>query len=826
MLMLILSTIAYLYADEVKSFFISKLNQQLNTKVEIAEIELSIWKSFPNASIVLHNVKVHHAAPYKGAGHFLTANEVRFRFGWLDFISKNYAAKRIDFIEGNLQILTSAEGEENFNILKDTPDSTAGNFEFSIEALDIYKINVLVKHEPSDFESDFLIRDAFVKGQFSADDYQLGIQSELEFKHLHTGETNWIANKTVDLDCGLNVNSKKKLYEFYEGRISIAEMNFGLDGSIQINEEAPNLNLKLSGIDLDIASFLSLLPDEYKESISEYKSEGIFFADVFIKGEWNSKLNPLVESSFGVNEGEITYSPNNLIMKQIALKGEFSNGKSRSLKSSILNLKQLKFSLNNGTAEGSLVLNNLENIYASAKFKAKLALEDVADFFPEGKITDLQGKAELDLEIKGALGQILETNGILNEKVDANGFLKLEDASFRLNGDTLSYRNIDAGVRFSKYDILIERFKGYAGSTDYSFNGSLINLFGYLLSDNQPIGIKARVQSSRLNLDELFSSSAEGEDQSEYHLKISPRLSLQLNLRIEQLQFRKFKASGIIGDISLKNQQFKADRLKLKTMDGIIELTGGLDGKNPDEIKVVCHGDLQNVNINQLFLQCENFGQSVITEKHIMGKLTAEVDLSFPMDSSLKVNTKKLNSVADITIKDGRLISFEPLNNLSRFISVEELKDVRFSTLTNTIEISNEKVIIPRMEITSSALNIYASGTHSFDNMVDYHFQLTLSDLLSKKAKKAKKENEEFGVIADDGLGRTQLFLSMSGAIDDPKISYDALGAKEKFKEDIKNEKQTLKKILKEELGLFKKDSTLGDSKKKKEKKVIIEFDE
>ncbi len=159
-------------------------------------------------------------------------------------------------------------------------------------------------------------------------------------------------------------------------------------------------------------------------------------------------------------------------------------------------------------------------------------------------------------------------------------------------------------------------------------------------------------------------------------------------------------------------------------------------------------------------------------------------------------------------------------------LASKSLQDVRFSTLENTIEIDNEKVIIPKMEIISSALNIFVSGKHGFDNMVDYHFQLTMSDLLSKKAKKAKKENEEFGVIADDGLGRTQLFISMSGPIDDPKISYDALGAKEKFKADIKNEKQTLKQVLKEELGLFKKDSTLNDSKKKKEKKVIIEFDE
>jgi hypothetical protein len=179
-------------------------------------------------------------------------------------------------------------------------------------------------------------------------------------------------------------------------------------------------------------------------------------------------------------------------------------------------------------------------------------------------------------------------------------------------------------------------------------------------------------------------------------------------------------------------------------------------------------------------------------------------------------------------LKEGRLVNFEPLSKLSKFISLEELSDVKFSTLSNTFEIKNEQVIIPRMQITSSALDIFVSGNHGFDNVIDYHFQLTLSDLLSRKAKKAKKENEEFGEVMDDGLGRTQLFLSMVGPIDDPKISYDSKGAKEKMKSDVKQEKRVLKQLLKQEFGLFKKDSTLKESGPDKKKKpgVILEFDE
>jgi hypothetical protein len=102
-----------------------------------------------------------------------------------------------------------------------------------------------------------------------------------------------------------------------------------------------------------------------------------------------------------------------------------------------------------------------------------------------------------------------------------------------------------------------------------------------------------------------------------------------------------------------------------------------------------------------------------------------------------------------------------------------------------------------------------------------------LSDLLFQKARKAKKENEEFGVVEDDKGGKTSLFISMTGTFDNPVIKYDKLEAKQNLKANIVQEKQTLKQILKEEFGLFKKDTAVCKKGKPKEDgKFIIKWDE
>ena len=106
-------------------------------------------------------------------------------------------------------------------------------------------------------------------------------------------------------------------------------------------------------------------------------------------------------------------------------------------------------------------------------------------------------------------------------------------------------------------------------------------------------------------------------------------------------------------------------------------------------------------------------------------------------------------------------------------------------------------------------MNLSFSGSHTFNHDIDYRIKVLLSDLLANKARKAKKENTEFGIEQKDDSRKMALFLKVYGTVDKPKFAYDKIGLTEKVKEDIRVEKQNLKSILKDEFGLYKKDSTV-----------------
>ena len=129
------------------------------------------------------------------------------------------------------------------------------------------------------------------------------------------------------------------------------------------------------------------------------------------------------------------------------------------------------------------------------------------------------------------------------------------------------------------------------------------------------------------------------------------------------------------------------------------------------------------------------------------------------------------------------------------------------------------------MDIMSSAFNINLSGKYSFDGVYDYHLKILLSDLLSRKARQNNSDINEFGVIENDGLGKTALYLKITGDKNDNRIAYDVKNLGATIKKDIQEEKSNLKTILKEEYGWYAHDS-IPANKKDETRKFSITWEE
>src|SRR5690606_20726508 len=125
--------------------------------------------------------------------------------------------------------------------------------------------------------------------------------------------------------------------------------------------------------------------------------------------------------------------------------------------------------------------------------------------------------------------------------------------------------------------------------------------------------------------------------------------------------------------------------------------------------------------------------------------------------------------------------------------------------------------VIPKMEIKSSAMNIAFDGQHKFNNDIDYKFAFRFREL------KQQKDESEFGIVEDDGTG-IKIFVRMHGNLASPIIEWDKSSRKEDAKQNREEAKKEAISILKTELGLFKKDTTVKKYQPPKKEHEVLEI--
>jgi hypothetical protein len=261
----------------------------------------------------------------------------------------------------------------------------------------------------------------------------------------------------------------------------------------------------------------------------------------------------------------------------------------------------------------------------------------------------------------------------------------------------------------------------------------------------------------------------------------------------------------------------------MQTMEGTLRGGFGMIQDMEGDIITNVNASLFNMDIQKLFFAFNNFGQSQLTHEHLKGSISGTSVFSAEFDSSFTIRSESILSENDITILDGELNGYSPILALSRFIEVEELQNIQFETLENTILLRDNQVIIPTMDIQSNALNLSASGTHGFNNQYDYRLRLKLSEILYSKARGSG--NTEFD-IAEDETDTRILFLKITNTGSGANVELDREKTAEKIRNDLKNEKAELKRVLNSELGFFKRDETvIQENQQQQDREEVFRFE-
>ncbi len=398
--------------------------------------------------------------------------------------------------------------------------------------------------------------------------------------------------------------------------------------------------------------------------------------------------------------------------------------------------------------------------------------------------------AMANVSFEGLLGHLKQKKAL--SRITTSGEFKLESVYIEFDEIKTGLRNVNGNLLFNNNDLALSDVSGYFGRSDFLLNGYFKNVIAYLLFEEEPVGIESTLKANLIDMDELLSLSGMSGDTSEpYSFTISNRLRVNFDCQIERLTFRRFKPTQIRGDLKVKNKVAFTDRLELKSMGGDLAIYGMVDASKEGLVRVNTHFDVDDIAVDSIFYVFENFNQDFLVDRHLKGSINASIDAEMVFNDRLSLFSETLNSQISMSIKNGQLNNFEPMQQLSRYLDERELEKLRFSELKNEIVIKDRTIFLPQMEIGTNVTDIKISGTHTFDQMINYSIVAPL------RSKRREDSDEAFGAIRQDSQGRSMVFLKITGNTSDYEVLYDQEQVKEKIARDIQKEAKELKEIFK-----------------------------
>lgn len=814
-----------LYEDKVKSYIIQQINENVATQIDIKSIEFSVFKKFPYASLEFKKVSAKEVSKKKRQGTLFSAASIYLQFNIFDILNNNFIIKKISIEEGLVNINIDKYGNDNYHFWK-KQENNSSSLSIELKDLTFKKMTFYVLNEYKNLDLAVEAVNISLSGNFSDKDFTLTTKANLLVQQINDEGSSLMKEKKITINTTLHVNKKTQLYQIKKGEIAIEDLRFSLSGNIKDQTEGVLLDILSRGEGLEIESLFSLFPEQQKEALNAYRTVGNITYASSIKGEFSIKKSPAFNAEFTIKNGSIIEKKSDKSLTNLNIIGHFTNGKDNNSQISKLTFDQLEADFGAGHISGKYIISNFTNPYIIFDANASLDINTAKDFFKLDTLEVAKGNLLITLKYEGYIKTLNDIQAKDLQKLTATGTAQISDGELKLLNNPRTLQNINGSFQFNNNTIKIDSLSARTQQSDFKLRGNINNLLAYLFIENQPLTIHTKLYADKLVLDDLLISDEKEVKDSSYTITLPPNVRFDFNAQIEVFQFRQFRATNFIGNIALEDKVLTATQLSFKAMGGEVNGNIALDDSHSNEILVTSKVHLKDIDIKELFIQFENFGQKHILAENLKGTASADIEFASVWDKKLNVDKDKIYVLADLNIENGSLLQYQPIYAMSKFIDVKELENIQFKTLSTQLEIKNQTVFIPKTMISSSAIDVTISGKHTFDNYIDYRLKLLMNDILWRKAKKNKTENAEFGYVEDDNLGKMALFLHMSGPIDNYKISYDTKGLKESFKEEIKEEKQTLKTILNKEFGWFKKDSTLKKEEKPKGDVFQIEWEE
>lgn len=808
-LLLALMLFIYLRKDKIKEYLIEKINTYLVAEITVDNVDVTLFDKFPYVSLVFSNVVIPEVINGTGGEDTLiSAKTVYLQFNLWDVIRKQYRVRRVSVEKSSCSLKVFKDGTDNYHFWKNDTTASDEGFEVYLQRVRFDSLDFKYVDAASSFSTELNVEKFVIAGAFYEDVFDVAFTGSMQSRYMTFGKNKLFEHMPLECTGKMNANLIDHIYTFTDAEVLVSSVLLFINGTFS-NGEVPEINMTARNEQCRFSDIVELLPSNYATQLDVFQKKGDIKIICSIKGKITGKSMPAVNISVNLQNGRFVREDQGITLEEINLDMEYTCDDMMYTDQAELLCRSFSAKLGTGSIEGRFKMIGFSRSDIQLELKAALDLADVQKFIQYKDIQALTGNIAIDLQFVGHFNDIdsISVRDFLS--AESSGTLTSDRIELRLEsfGEPLLLSNVNA--RFSQKDLIIDDLSVMTCGSDITISGKALNIFPFLVFDNQQLTITGDAKSNAIRIDKLLEANAidsESSDEAGY-FDLPHNISLQLNLSVKDLYYDSFWAKNVKTNLQLNKKVLLLRDLFFNSMDGSIEGEVLIDASAENNMEFRTIARLFNINITRAFIDLKNFGQNSLTDKHLSGYLSGTVHVTCSWSKALVVDYASLKAVADIEVRNGSIRGYEPLSGLRKYFKRRDFNNVEFQTLKNEIIIQDQVILIPEMTIQSSAMNFEMSGTHNFDNEIDYTFKILFSELTKIERDKPRAE-DEYGTIVSQEESQLTWHFRVTGTVDNPKfVPLDIRAAGSKVNENMKKEGEKAKNLLQEEFGQ-KKDST------------------
>jgi hypothetical protein len=828
-LFLTISALLYFFKDDICDMAIAEVNKYLKAKVSVSDVDLAFWGSFPNLSIDFNNVFIQDS--FEGATEkdtLLFSERIRCKFNPLDIWNENYTIKSVEVSPGTLQLKVNDEGLNNYDIIKEKKDSTdKESFEMNLKSIHCEGLRFSYTNDATDQKYSTDIDDIEIEGSLSDASFTAKAKTEFMINEARSGSVKLVSNQPAKLNVSVKVNSDSSTVVIPKSTIYIAELPFDFD----VNYKRDSFNFELQAKDIEIDDAANKLSLDQTADVKKFSGTGKLLFDLNVNGTTNATDPAKVNCLFGVSNGTLTDPKSGITLNKINVDGKYSNEEGK--EKEYLDLQEISFNTRGSLFRGKLHLSNFSDPIYQGEANGLINLAFIRSLLRMPSVDKLSGTVDVISQFK--VHAIPMANGNTNYSIDrCTGNMKINKVLFKMKDDKRTFRNINGKAYLRSDEVGLENISLGLGDSDLKINGVFKELSAFLSSSGHLVA-DVDLKSKYIDVADLGPESKEEHIQQERSFVLFDDIDGRVYLDVARLKYESHNFYKLLGDMTMKKRVIHFPKLSVRNggADAVGSLT--IEERRPEIFYINSQMVSKNIEFAKLFKEWNNFEQDVIKSHNISGKAKANIQFRAPFDLRSGIIMDAIEAKIGLKIDKGRLKDVETFkyiteslretssarlaigkDNINKF--EKKLLDLRFDQMSNTILIKNSVITIPQMSISSNALDLEASGKHTFANKIDYRIGFRFRDL-------KEKQTSEFGEIVDDETGK-YVFLRMYGDLDNPNIEWDKQTNREKRKEYNEEEVKNMKSILKSEFGLYKNDTTVKSyiQERREHEEIEIKF--